>query len=92
MFVLLHSVFESSDFVFQDNICSVLHTLKNEEFLPKMRELEISVHSMAAFQKQFATFFNDKVDVEQFSSETFNILHTYLVPSQFFSFFALNCC
>ena len=78
MFVLLHSVFESSDFfLFQDNICSVLNTLKNEEFLPKMRELEISVHSMAAFQKQFATFFNDKVDVEQFSSETFNILHTY---------------
>lgn len=45
----------------KDNICSVLHTLKNEEFLPKMRELEISVHSMAAFQKQFATFFNDKM-------------------------------
>ena len=77
MFVLLHSVFKSSDFFFQDNICSVLNTLKNEEFLPKMRELEISVHSMAAFQNQFATFFNDKVDVEQFSSETFNILHTY---------------
>ncbi|RMX41272.1 hypothetical protein pdam_00012372, partial [Pocillopora damicornis] len=45
----------------KDNICSVLHTLKNEEFLPKMRELEISVHSMAAFQNQFATFFNDKM-------------------------------
>ena len=86
MFVLLHSVFESSDFLFQDNICSVLHTLKNEEFLPKMRELEISVHSMAAFQEQFAVFFNDKVDVEQFSSEIVNIiiLHTYWVPSQFF--------
>lgn len=55
----------------------MLNTLKNEEFLPKMRELEISVHSMAAFQEQFAVFFNDKVDVVQFSSETFNILHTY---------------
>ena len=55
----------------------MLHTLKNEEFLPKMRELEISVHSMAAFQEQFAVFFNDKVDVEQFSSKTVNVLHTY---------------
>ena len=41
---------------------------------------------MAAFQEQFAVFFNDKVDVVQFSSETFNILHTYWVPSQFFFF------
>ena len=86
MFVLLRSVFESSVFLFQDDICSVLHTLKNEEFLPKMRELEISVHSMAAFQEQFAVFFNDKVDVEQFSSKTVNVLHTYWVPSQFFFF------
>ncbi|PFX29238.1 kinesin-like protein KIF11 [Stylophora pistillata] len=45
----------------KENICSVLDTLKNEEFLPKMRELEISVHSMAAFQQQFAVFFNEKM-------------------------------
>lgn len=48
-------------YLFQDNISSVLSTLKNQEFLPKMKALENSVHSMAVFQEQFATFFTDKV-------------------------------
>lgn len=48
-------------FFFQDKICSVLYSLKNQEFLPKMRALENSFHSMAVFQEQFAAFFTDKV-------------------------------
>jgi len=45
----------------KDNICSVLHTLMNQEFLPKMRALESSFHSMAVFQEQFEAFFTDKM-------------------------------
>jgi len=52
---------EMMHFSFQDNTCSVLHTLVNQEFLPKMRVLESSFHSMAVFQKQFEAFFTDKV-------------------------------
>jgi len=33
----------------------------NQEFLPKMRVLESSFHSMAVFQEQFEAFFADKV-------------------------------
>lgn len=33
----------------------------DQEFLPKMKALEDSIQSMAAFQEQFALFFNEKV-------------------------------
>ena len=39
----------------------MLSSFKNQEFLPKMRALENSFHSMAVFQEQFAAFFTDKV-------------------------------
>ena len=54
----------------------MLSTLKNQEFLPKMRALEKSVQSMATFQEQFAVFFNDKVHVLLYNLETV-VLHTF---------------
>lgn len=49
-------------FFSQENISSRLNTLRNEEFLPKMRALENSVLSMANFQEQLMVFFTDKVN------------------------------
>lgn len=49
-------------FFSQENISSRLNTLRNEEFLPKMRALENSVQSMANFQEQLMVFFTDKVN------------------------------
>lgn len=46
----------------KDKICSVLHTFMNQEFLPKMRALENSFHSLAVFQEQFVAFFIDKMN------------------------------
>ncbi|XP_073239659.1 kinesin-like protein KIF11 [Porites lutea] len=50
----------------KENISSSLNTLRNEEFLPKMRALENSVQSMTNFQEQLMVFFTDKMN--QFSS------------------------
>ena len=54
----------------QENICFVSNTLKNQEFLLKIRALENSVQSMATFQEQFALFFTEKVRVVQFLLNT----------------------
>ncbi|KAL9983099.1 hypothetical protein ACROYT_G005228 [Oculina patagonica] len=55
----------------KDNICSVLSTLKDQEFLPKMRAQENSIHSMAGFLEQFAAFFTDKMNQMSSMVKTF---------------------
>lgn len=55
----------------KDKVCSVLHTFKNQEFLPKMRALENSVHSLAVFQEQFVAFFIDKMNQVSSMVKTF---------------------
>ena len=46
---------------FQEETCSVMKKLKEQDIFPKMRALEDSIGSMTKFLQQFAVFFSDKV-------------------------------
>lgn len=47
---------------YKDKICLTVSSHLDQEFLPKMKALEDSIQSMAAFQEQFALFFNEKMN------------------------------